>query len=165
MIECKALIANIGASELAPLLLLNNLYARETSALDAERLADLVSQAFYARAINCEDAFLIALDQDATYSSPNFLWFRERFEKFVYVDRVITADHARQRGYARALYQDLFATAKLAGHQRIVCEVNSDPPNPASQAFHSSLGFLIIGTAQLEAIKTVDYMELPLHPG
>ncbi|MFT0892004.1 GNAT family N-acetyltransferase [Pseudochelatococcus sp. G4_1912] len=156
-------VATIDTHVFAPLLLLNNAHARETSLLDEQRFSDLVEQAFYARAINGAEAFLIALDQGAKYNSPNFLWFKERFERFVYIDRVITADSARQRGHARALYRDLFTVAALAGHKRVVCEVNSIPPNPASQAFHAALGFELIGSAQLGPLKTVDYLMCPLN--
>jgi hypothetical protein len=29
----------------------------------------------------------------------------------------------------------------------VVCEVNADPPNPASDAFHAALGFAAVGSA------------------
>ncbi len=58
-------------------------------------MALLVDRAFFAGRIGEADAFLIAFDQDADYDSPNFLWFRERFERFVYVDRIAVAPAAR----------------------------------------------------------------------
>ena len=95
------------------------------------------------------DAFLLAFDQDAHYDSPNFLWFRARYPRFVYVDRIVVAIAARGRGYARRLYDDLFEHAAAAGHDRVVCEVNTQPPNPASDAFHAALGFVEVGTASV----------------
>jgi predicted GNAT superfamily acetyltransferase len=106
------------------------------------------------------DALLITFDQDSDYDSPNFLWFRDRYERFVYVDRVVTAEAARGRGLARALYGDLIAQARAAGHQLIVCEVNADPPNPASEAFHRGFGFEPVGEALLANGKTVSYLAL-----
>lgn len=142
------------------LLALNNAHALELSWLEPERLAKLVAEAFVARRAGVADALLLAFDQDADYDSVNFLWFRERYERFVYVDRVVVADAARGRGLARRLYDDLFAAARAAGHARIVCEVNSDPPNPASDAFHAALGFVPVGTAQIHGgEKTVTYLE------
>jgi hypothetical protein len=45
---------------------------------------------------------------------------------------------ARRQGRGSDLAEaDLFAAAEAAGHDRVVCEVNSDPPNPASAAFHA----------------------------
>ena len=110
--------------------------------------------------VGAADALLLTFDQDADYDSPNFLWFRARYPTFVYVDRVVVADSARGRGLAKALYDDLFAAATSAGHERIVCEVNSDPPNPASEAFHAALGFVPVGTAEIHGgQKTVTYLE------
>ncbi|TIP69850.1 MAG: GNAT family N-acetyltransferase, partial [Mesorhizobium sp.] len=73
---------------------------------------------------------------------PNFLWFRERYPRFVYVDRVVVAGEARGRGHARRLYEDLFDHALRAGQTIVTCEVNAEPPNPASDAFHAALGFV-----------------------
>ncbi|HEY3677565.1 MAG TPA: GNAT family N-acetyltransferase, partial [Bradyrhizobium sp.] len=97
--------------------------------------------------------------QDANYDSPNFLWFRERYTRFVYVDRIVVAASARGRGCARRLYQDLFEQSRRAGHERVVCEVNSDPPNPESDAFHAALGFVEVGSASIHGgTKTVRYL-------
>jgi len=105
----------------------------------------------------------MAFDQDADYDSPNYLWFRERYPRFVYVDRIVVAPAMRKCGLANRLYEDLFRVAKDAGHDRVVCEVNSDPPNPASDAFHAALGFVEVGHASIHGgTKTVRYLARPL---
>ncbi len=76
------------------------------------------------------------------------------------IDRVIVAPHARGRGLARSFYNGLIAHAKGAGHQSIVCEVNLDPPNPGSLAFHAAMGFVGLEDVVLSNGKTVRYMEL-----
>lgn len=147
------------------LLALNNAHAVELSWLEPDRLRHLVAQAFLAKRVGAADALLLAFDQDADYDSPNFLWFRERFPRFVYVDRIVVAAQARGRGLARRLYLDLFDQARQAGHERIVCEVNSSPPNPASDAFHAELGFKPVGAAAIHGgDKTVNYLACSLAP-
>jgi predicted GNAT superfamily acetyltransferase len=141
------------------LLALNNAHAQELSWLEAERLEYLVREAFLARRIGNLDAFLLAFDQDGRYDSPNFIWFRARYPRFVYVDRIVVAPSARGRGCARRLYADLFDHAVRAGHDRVVCEVNIIPPNPASDAFHAALGFIEVGTASVhDGRRTVRYL-------
>ncbi len=159
------MIKSLSASDLSTdrqlceaLLDLNNAHAVELSLLDLARLEHLVAEAFAARRVGLADALLITFDQDADYDSPNFLWFRDRYERFVYVDRVVTAPAARGRGLARRLYGDLIEQARAAGHQLIVCEVNADPPNPASEAFHRAFGFEPVGEALLPDGKTVTYL-------
>jgi uncharacterized protein len=146
------------------LLALNNTYAAELSWLDVDRLRQLVSQAAFAKHIGLVDALLIALDQDSAYDSPNFQWFRARYRRFIYVDRVVVAASARGLGLARQLYRELFAEALAAHHSLVLCEVNADPPNPASDAFHASLGFRPVGSARLDGDmkKTVTYLARPL---
>ncbi|MBY8825017.1 GNAT family N-acetyltransferase [Sphingomonas colocasiae] len=144
------------------LLTLNNDHAVELSWLDAAGLSRLVGGALVARRVGLADAMLIAFDQSGDYDSPNFQWFRSRFSHFIYVDRVVTAAAARGRGLARLLYRDLIDSARAAGHVRIVCEVNSDPPNPGSEAFHRGFGFAPVGEALLGNGKTVSYLELRL---
>ncbi len=147
------------------LLALNNAHAQELSWLEPEAFSRLVAGAFWAGQFGEAEAFLIALDQDADYASPNFLWLRARYDRFVYVDRVVVAAQARGRGLANRLYADLFVAAAGAGHDRIVCEVNSDPPNPASVSFHAALGFVEVGQATLPGgQKTVRYLMRTLSP-
>lgn len=146
-------------ASLRPMVLaLNNAHAAELSWLEPERLAELLGEAFHARRIGALEAFIMTFDQQARYDSPNFLWFRERYPRFVYVDRVVVAAEARGRGHARRLYEDLFAHARSLGHAVVTCEVNADPPNPASDAFHAALGFREIGAAAIHGgQKTVRY--------
>jgi hypothetical protein len=144
-------------------LALNNAHAIELSWLEAPRLTHLLRQAFLAQRVGTVDAFLLAFDEGADYDSPNFQWFRERYSRFVYIDRVVVATVARGRGYARMLYRELFARAAEARHDRVVCEVNVAPPNPASDAFHAALGFTEVGAATIHGgSKTVRYLLRPV---
>lgn len=156
-------IEPIGEADEAALLALNNEHAAELSWLEPERLSSLLAEAFHARRIGSVEAFLITFDQDAAYDSPNFLWFGQRYARFVYVDRIAVAASARGRGHARRLYEDLFGRAARDGHTLVTCEVNAEPPNPASDAFHAALGFHEVGTAAIHGgAKTVRYYAKPL---
>jgi len=151
-------IETIAPANESTVLSLNNRHAEELSWLEAERLSFMLGQAFYARRIGTVEAFIMTFDQDADYDSPNFLWLKQRFPRFVYVDRVAVDEAARGRGHARRFYEDLFEQAKRANHTVVTCEVNAEPPNPASDAFHARLGFHEIGTATIHGgKKTVRY--------
>lgn len=151
-------IRRIGPTDEAAVLSLNNAHAEELSWLEPEKLRAMIGSAFAAPCIGSLEAYMLAFDQDADYDSPNFLWFRERYPRFVYVDRIAVDPSARGRGHARRLYEDLFSAARSAGHDMVVCEVNSQPPNPASDAFHAALGFAEVGSAAIhDGRKTVRY--------
>ncbi len=142
---------------------LNRIHEVELSPLSRSGLTELVAEAAYARVVDDRAAYLIAFDQDADYDSPNFLWFRARLARFIYVDRIAVSHAHRGRGLARILYEDLFRFASRDNHEVIVCEVNSEPPNPASDAFHQALDFTEMGVAHLEdRDKTVRYLSRSL---
>ena len=144
---------------LQALLDLNNADAEALSFLTPGRLHHLLRHAFLARRIGGAEGLLLAFDQAAEYDSPNFLWFRARLPRFVYVDRVVVAACARRHGHARRLYQELLGLARQAGHDTVVCEVNADPPNPVSDAFHAGFGFSELGVGRLDGgRKTVRYL-------
>lgn len=147
---------------LAALVGLNNQHAAELSWADESRFRYLIANAAYAQRAGFADALLIAFDQDADYDSANFHWFKAQYDRFVYVDRVVTSPLARNRGLATALYEFLIRSAKQAGHRRLVCEINSDPPNLGSESFHRKLGFVPVGSALLLGGKTVTYQEMPI---
>lgn len=144
------------------LLALNNRNAEQTSWLEAARFEHMVGSAFMALHVPDAKALLVAFDQNADYKSPNFLWFRDRLDRFVYIDRIIVDGQARGLGLARRLYGQLFDLAREAGHNLVACEVNSMPPNPGSDAFHAALGFVEAGCATLSPGKSVRYLTRPL---
>ena len=156
-------IADLSSLDAAIMLPLNNAHADETSALDAASLTALLDLAFYARGIDRgATALLIALDQNARYDSPNFLWFDRSLGDFVYVDRVVVAPAFRGRRLADHLYDDFEGFARTRGVSRITCEVNVEPPNPASLRFHARRGFREIGRLPYGEAKIVALLELTL---
>lgn len=140
------------------LLALNNSHAIELSPLEKPQLDALIRMAYYARGVGPARAFLIALDQDAHYDNWNFQWFRKRYSHFIYIDRVVVDSHYRGLGIAQALYFDLLEQAKAQSRDLIVCEVNQDPPNPASDEFHQKMGFIKVGESLIPAGKRVNYL-------
>jgi predicted GNAT superfamily acetyltransferase len=48
-------------------------------------------------------AFLLAFREGAGYDSVNYRWFAQRYERFLYVDRVVVAPAARGQGAASQL--------------------------------------------------------------
>ena len=141
------------------LLALNAAHEVETSPLTRPALQALLAQAFHwAAPSEGRDGLLIALDQNADYDSPNFRWFVDHYPRFVYIDRIIVAEHARGAGLARRLYDDLMAAMRPAGQTMLVCEVNLDPPNPVSLAMHRAMGFENVGEARQPGGKLVAYL-------
>ena len=167
MAACLDLIplAKASAPVREAVLSLNQQNVTELSPLDEATFARLIGQSFQATAADGGAAFLIAFDQHAGYDSPNFRWFQARYPRFVYVDRIAVATAARGRGLAGSLYDHLFAAATAAGHSIIGCEVNVDPPNPASDAFHAARGFEEVGRELLGNGKTVRYLVKNLASG
>lgn len=85
--------------------------------------------------------FLILIAPGSAYDSDNYGWFEARFDSHLYIDRIAIAEHAKGRGVGRALYEEAVRIAHGNGDLRLTCEVNVDPPNPQSMAFHERLGF------------------------
>jgi predicted GNAT superfamily acetyltransferase len=128
------------------------------SPLNGERLKHLDGQSSYHRVVELDGqvvAFLLALRENADYDSPNYRWFDEARDEFIYVDRVVVSERHRGKRLASALYDDLFAYARDQGIHEVTCEFNIDPPNAASRAFHASYGFTEVGMQTLDEGRTV----------
>lgn len=136
-------------SELPALLALNNDHALELSELTPDEFGELLKVAWRTRVADDLSAMVVAFDQDTVRTSQNFDWFKARYPRLAYVDRVVVAPAARGRGLARALYDDVIAAARAEGQTLLCAEVNLDPPNPASDALHAAMGFTPVGTADL----------------
>jgi predicted GNAT superfamily acetyltransferase len=93
--------------------------------------------------------FVLGMPPGLAYQSENYLFFTARARRqgstFVYVDRIVLAAHLRGRGLGPQLYEAVFAEARRVGASEVLCEVNVEPPNPGSLAFHARLGFVEVG--------------------
>ena len=138
-------------------LALNARHEVETAPLDAARLDRLIALSCSATARADGQAFLLACDADAPHDGARFAWFRARLDAFVYVDRIVVAPALRGTGLARRLYGMVIAHAAARGWP-VVCEVNADPPNPRSAAFHARLGFEEMACEAADRGKTVSYL-------
>ena len=58
---------------------------------------------------------------------------------------VAVSPDSQGSGVGRRLYDAVVEHARAAGATEVTCEVNLDPPNPDSQAFHAALGFVEVG--------------------
>jgi predicted GNAT superfamily acetyltransferase len=108
--------------------------------------------------------FCFVLAPGADYDSGNYRWFSERYDDFVYLDRVAIAPAFQRRGLGRALYAEVErSVAELrpaAGW--FTLEVNLRPRNDTSLAFHAALGFVEVGQRETEYGALVSLMAKPL---
>ena len=106
--------------------------------------------------------FLIGLEGPGlAYRSDNYRWFSERYERFIYVDRVVVAPEAWGLGLGRSLYTGFISAAE--GHPVLCAEVNLLPRNDRSLAFHEAFGFVPVGEQDTEGgSKRVQMLALEL---
>jgi hypothetical protein len=141
-------LRNASAQDFGSIVELNELEVQQTSPMDRERLVELAQMSSYHKVAVTDGgiaAFLLAMRDGVPYRNVNYLWFAERFPRFVYVDRVVVhPDYAGLKIGSR-LYEDLFDYARSQGIRAVTCEYNVQPPNPASQRFHDKYGFRELG--------------------
>lgn len=84
--------------------------------------------------------FITAFDRTHKYTSVNYLYFKERYEEFLYIDRIAVYAKFRRQKIGETLYKVLISQCKNK-YAILGCEVNTQPPNPISLAFHLKVGF------------------------
>lgn len=115
--------------------------------MDASRLGQLLTWSRRADVILCDGqfaGFVIVFGPGTDYDSENYRWFSTRFGgQFDYLDRVVLDAGFRRRGLASAVYDVVESAASERG--RLALEVNLEPPNEPSLAFHRARGFVEFG--------------------
>ncbi len=140
-------IRDVGSHDLDSVLALNNAAGPTILPLNASAMRQLFEQACYFRVAEVDGhiaGFLLALDQDADYDSPNFRWFAERNPRFVYIDRIVIAKPYRGLGLGRVFYADVTSYAETRSPV-LTCEVFLEPQDDVSMLFHGTWGFLEVG--------------------
>ncbi|CAN5154849.1 GNAT family N-acetyltransferase [soil metagenome] len=141
----------IQADDAPQLLLMNNAAVPAVNELDEAALDDILEHCHLALAV-VDDAepgtvlgFVVTFIAGAAYASENYRWFEARSSDFLYVDRIVVGEGFRGRRLGQVLYSAVFAAARDAARAEVLCEVNLEPPNPGSLAFHGRLGFSEVG--------------------
>ena len=143
----NARIRDIVPADYEVIVAINNATVPAMNEQNVESLRWLVEHATYARVVEDPDgvaAFLLGLERGTGYRSPNYHWFSERYDRFLYVDRIAVASRARRLKYGSALYDDMASFAR-GRWPCILAEINLEPPNPETAAFHNRHGFVRIG--------------------
>jgi uncharacterized protein len=105
-------------------------------------------------------AFTLVYAPGTSYESRNYAWHADRFDDFLYLDRIAVGTQFRRRGIANAIYDAVESAARE--HGRLVCEVNSKPANEPSLAFHQARGYRELGYVTHPDGKETVMLEKPL---
>lgn len=130
----------------ADVLALNEQEVHLLAPMDADRLAALHDWSHRFDVIEVDGGFggfVIVIEAGTAYDGDHYAFFSQAYEEFLYLDRVVLASHVRRRGIGRVVYDELEGVARRFG--RMTLEVNVDPPNPPSLAFHAGRGYVEVG--------------------
>lgn len=156
----------IGERDVPLVLALNERHVELLAPLDEQRLTRLRASADRAEVIvvgGVVAGFVVTFGPGSGYDSENYRWFAGRFgDRFYYLDRVVVAEGFRRRGLARMVYDALEEVARPFG--RMALEVNVEPPNEGSLAFHRGRGYVEVGRRG-EPGHLVALMAKELRPG
>ncbi len=141
-------VRDVREHELDSVLALNNAAGPAILPLDAARMRHFFETAEYFRIAERDGnlaGFLIGMGSDAGHESSNYGWFRERYPRFFYIDRIVVASRRRGGGVGRAFYADAQSYAELR-YPQMACEVFlDDGDNDPVLLFHGSFGFREVG--------------------
>jgi predicted GNAT superfamily acetyltransferase len=142
-------------------LALNDAVVHKLAPMDEDRYRWFLDVAACAWAADVDDTFggfVLVLAPGVAYESANYAWFGEHRSDFLYLDRVAISERFRRRGVGSAIYDavEARATAEL---RPVLLEVNREPPNHGSLAFHAARGYLEIGTLRHDDGKVVSLQE------
>jgi predicted GNAT superfamily acetyltransferase len=155
-------IRDVTSADLERVLEINEANVPEVGQVDAARLRYLVDESAFSLAVDVDDeiaGFCVVLGQGSSYDSVNYRWFMERYDDVLYLDRVAFDASAQGRGLGSLLYHDVDRRLAELG-VGITLEVNVDPPNEPSLAFHRKHGFVEVGRQMSKGIE-VSLMHKP----
>lgn len=87
------------------------------------------------------------------YDSLNYAWFSERYESFIYVDRIVVAVTGRGLGVGSKIYAAFAERGTADDYPVMLAEVNIRPRNDVSLAFHEARGFVSVGEQDTDGGK------------
>ncbi|QDS86159.1 Acetyltransferase (GNAT) family protein [Rosistilla ulvae] len=154
----RPILREMTSDDAAHVIALNEAVVAVTSPMDLQRFAELyeLSSLHLVAEVNREVVgFVLAMTDACAYDNGNYQWFAQRLKNFLYVDRIVVAPACRGLGLGRLLYSHLDDQARQSGLVQVCAEMDLNPPNEGSLAFHKKSGFIRLGTRILDSGKQV----------
>lgn len=131
---------------------------------DLGRIAEQSLIALVAETAGTIIGFCLVLAPGADYDSMNYLWFGERYDDFVYLDRVAISPEFQRQGLGARMYAEVErrTTELRPSATHFTLEVNLRPRNDQSLTFHGRLGFVEVGQQETDYGALVSLMAKPL---
>jgi len=104
--------------------------------------------------------FCLVMPPGLPYTSANYCWFSDRYQDFIYLDRVGFDPAHQGQGYGTALYVEVERRTMAS---LFTLEVNLDPPNDGSIRFHQRHEFIEVGQQRTPSGKLVSLMAKQLR--
>ena len=115
----NTIIRDANAHDFEAICALNLAEVRHTSTMDGNGLVALDKLSCYHK-VGVVDghvaAFLLAVCSGAAYENDNFLWFADRYPRFIYVDRIVVSSASQGLRLGSLLYRGLFDYAPRQRH-------------------------------------------------
>ena len=134
------------------ILSLNQKAMPAVSDLNLEKIKYLFHISSYCKILEIDHnpvAFLIGLMPNKPYSSENYNWINNRYNSFMYIDRIIIDVNYRKSGLGTYFYDNLIKSLQKKV-VNVLCEVNIKPYNKQSINFHKKYGFKEVGQQDTE---------------
>ena len=135
--------------------------------LDAGEFSLLLDLCEYSRVAEIGDetaGYLFVLGKGLVYDGDEYNWFCQNLnEDFLYIDQVAIAGKWKGTGCGTKLYEDLENYAVRNHRHALACEINYEPANEASLAFHGKLGFRELSRMEARGITVSLQVKRDLH--
>jgi hypothetical protein len=157
----------LDVDDLATIWRINEANVPEVGSVSLDRLRYLVGESAIALAADLDGdvvGFCLVLAPGSGYDSSNYRWFAEHRPAAWYLDRVAIDAGRWGVGVGRALYDEVVVRLERRGVGALGLEVNSDPPNDRSLAFHQRQGFVELERRMTPYGIEVAMMERLLDP-
>ena len=156
----KPEIVKASKNDLEFVLLLNQNSMPAVSSANIEMMQQFLIICDYFKVLKINDkisGFLNAILPGKDYQSENYKWFCDKYDSFIYVDRIVLNKTNQNKGYGTLFYNDLISSIKRKKLD-IACEINTKPYNKQSIQFHKKYGFSELGRRDINSKKSVMYM-------
>lgn len=154
------LIRNAKLCDYKRVLDLNEESVEFLSPMDEDRLNLLASEANIFSVIELDgniEGFILAFRENSDYDSINYKWFSDRYDKFLYIDRVVIAKDKQKEGLGTEIYNWIFNNAEV---KKIAAEIDIKPANPISLKFHRDFGFKEVGQQSVAGGSKIVSLEI-----